>query len=81
MGNASTKTLFYHHNSAFNLSGGGHLAEFQLAYEIYGEMNEAKDNVVLLFHALSGSQHASGENTDPDGVIGKLWTRECHPDS
>jgi homoserine O-acetyltransferase len=79
MGNASTKTLFYHHNSAFNLSGGGHLAEFQLAYEIYGEMNEAKDNVVLLFHALSGSQHASGENTDPDGVIGKLWTRECHP--
>ena len=33
-----------------------------LAYETYGELNAAKDNAILLFHALSGSQHAAGLN-------------------
>ena len=28
-----------------------------LAYETYGELNDRKDNAVLVFHALTGSQH------------------------
>ncbi|MFH1067382.1 MAG: homoserine O-acetyltransferase [bacterium] len=47
------------------------------AYEIYGQLNQAKDNAILLFHAWTGSQHAAGHNADVPGV-GKLWTEECH---
>lgn len=70
-------TRFFEHPEPFRLSGGMTLPRFTLAYQIYGEMNAAKDNVVLLFHALSGSQHAAGINTDPDGILGPLWTGEC----
>ncbi len=62
----------------FVLQGGEQLEEVTLAYEIYGEPNEARDNVVLLFHAMTGSQHAAGINTAVDRV-GDLWTDECHP--
>ncbi|MFT4637384.1 MAG: homoserine O-acetyltransferase [Verrucomicrobiales bacterium] len=79
MVNTEVSSHFYKHAAPFQLSGGAMLPEFDLAYEIYGEMNAAKDNVVLLFHALSGSQHAAGENSDPDKVLGPLWNQECHP--
>ncbi len=80
MGNGfgQIKTQFYEHREPFQLAGGDTLPEFRLAYQTYGEINAAKDNVVLLFHALSGSQHAAGTNTDPEGVFGPLWTSECH---
>ena len=55
---------------------GVEMSQFTLAYEVFGEMNAAKDNVVLLFHALSGSQHAAGFNPAVDGLSVK-WTREC----
>ena len=58
------------------LRSGAEMSAFTLAYEVYGEMNEAKDNVVLLFHALSGSQHAAGFNPQVDGLSVK-WTKEC----
>lgn len=72
------RTQFYEHDAPFQLSGGGTLPRFQLAYQVYGEMNAAKDNVILLFHALSGSQHAAGINVDPEKKFGSLWTPECH---
>lgn len=53
------------------------LPSVTLAYETYGELNEAKDNAILLFHALSGSQHAAGYNPAVEGV-GGLWTEELH---
>ncbi len=77
-GIGQVQTQFYQHPQPFNLSGGQRLPAFTLAYETYGEMNAAKDNVVLLFHALSGSQHAAGTNTDPSNALGPLWTEECH---
>lgn len=80
MGLASgqVQSQFYQHPETFSLFGGDTLPEFRLAYQMYGEMNAAKDNVVLLFHALSGSQHAAGTNTDPEGHFGPIWTPECH---
>jgi homoserine O-acetyltransferase len=47
-----------------------------LAYETYGKLNEARDNAVLVFHALSGSQHAAGYNPDPGPPL-DIWTDEC----
>ncbi len=36
------------------------LPEFTVAYETYGRLTKAKDNVVLVCHALSGDAHAAG---------------------
>ena len=71
------QTHFYEHEEELVLNSGQTLPEMRLAYEMYGQLNEAKDNVVLLFHALSGSQHATGTNiTSPE--VGDRWTSECH---
>lgn len=55
--------------------GGKTIPEVTLAYEMYGELNEARDNVILVFHALTGSQHAAGFNPAVPGV-GARWTEE-----
>jgi len=47
-----------------------------LAYETYGKLNATQSNAILLFHALSGSQHAAGHNPTVEGV-GERWTEEC----
>lgn len=61
----------------FSLSKGGSLKEVEIAYETWGSLNSDKSNVVLVFHALSGSQHAAGLNTSVDGIE-DLWTEEMH---
>jgi len=42
------------------LDSGRILEPYEIAYECYGELNEKKDNVVIITHALSGSAHAAG---------------------
>ena len=44
------------------LDCGKEISNFSLAYETYGKLNEKKDNAILVFHALSGDQYASGIN-------------------
>jgi homoserine O-acetyltransferase len=48
-----------------------------IAYEAYGELNADRTNAILLFHALSGSQHAAGTNKSVPGLDGR-WTEEMH---
>lgn len=42
------------------LASGGRLGPVTLAYETYGELNEAKSNAILVEHAFSGDAHAAG---------------------
>lgn len=60
----------------FQLSSGQQLLGARLGYETYGELNAAKDNAILVFHALSGTPHLTGDN--PDGPGNQFWNEECH---
>src|SRR5688572_26334034 len=59
---------------AFKMRSGDLLPRVRLAYELYGEINPAGDNLILLFHALTGSQHAAGFTSSVQGV--ERWVEE-----
>ncbi len=71
----NTQTRFFTYDK-LKLHDGRDFGPVTLAYETYGELNEAKDNAILVFHALSGSQHVYGFNPEVPGV-GKRWNEEC----
>ena len=60
----------------FALKSGETMAEFTLAYETWGELNADASNAILLFHALSGSQHAAGVCPAVPGTDSR-WTEDC----
>jgi homoserine O-acetyltransferase len=43
-----------------HLDGGAVLEPVTIAYETYGNLNPARDNAILVCHALSGDAHAAG---------------------
>lgn len=59
-------------NNPLLLDCGEKLAPIDVEYEIYGQMNEKKDNVILLLHALSGDAHAAGWDEKAE-EIGRTW--------
>jgi homoserine O-acetyltransferase/O-succinyltransferase len=76
----TVQTRFFDFNDRqhpLSLRVGGELDRFTLAYEMYGRMNRDKSNVILLFHAMTGSQHAAGRNPRVPGLDGR-WTSEMH---
>ena len=44
----------------FRTDGGRELPGYRLAYETWGELNPARDNAVLILHALTGDSHVRG---------------------
>jgi len=78
IGKVQTRFIhFQDRRHPLRLRVGGELDQFTLAYEQYGRMNSDKSNVILLFHAMTGSQHAAGFNPDVPGLDGR-WTEEMH---
>ncbi len=69
------KKFTYH--SPFTLESGHTLPNYHLAYTTYGQLNDAKDNVVWIFHALTA-------NSEPEewwpGLVGrgKLFDPTVH---
>lgn len=44
----------------FHFESGGSIPELCLRYETYGRLNVAKDNAILICHALTGDHHCAG---------------------
>jgi homoserine O-acetyltransferase len=59
-----------HEVARLALEGGRVLAPVRQAYRLYGALNAARDNLVLVFHALTGSPEAAGEGGWWRGVVG-----------
>ena len=79
-GVGTVETQFLTYGSAdkpFVTADGSALPEVTIAYETYGELNADRSNSILLFHALSGSQHAAGINKSVPGTDHR-WTEEMH---
>ena len=79
-GVGTVETRFLTFGSAdepFVTAGGQSLPGVTIAYETYGRLNADRSNAILLFHALSGSQHAAGTNEVVPGTDHR-WTEEMH---
>lgn len=70
------KTHTEHFTNPLYLESGRILEPYDITYETYGHLNENKDNVIVVCHALTGSHHAAGTyegDNKPgwwDGLIG-----------
>lgn len=62
------------------LERGGVLPDVRIAYETWGRLNEAGDNVILVEHALTGDSHVVGEAGDGHASPG-WWNALIGPDS
>jgi len=49
-----------------DLENGDRLERLQVTYETWGELNEDRDNAVLICHALSGDSHAASHGEGDD---------------
>ena len=54
----------------FRTHGGELIEEVTVGWEAYGELNEARDNVILITHFFSGNSHAAGRYAESDALPG-----------
>ena len=55
------------------LESGALLGPVTIAYETYGDLSPAKDNVVLVEHAFSGDSHVAGYYSDDEEKLKPGW--------
>lgn len=73
------ETKFYNYNGKITLSSGREFGPVQIAYETYGTLNDAKDNAILILHALTGDAHSAGYHSENDKKAG-WWDEMIGPD-
>ena len=56
--------------NVLELECGRTLGPIEVAYETYGQLNAARDNAVLICHALSGDAHVAGYHSADDAKPG-----------
>ncbi len=61
---------FFTINDKIKLESGVEFGPVTVAYETYGKLNEKKNNVLVVFHALSGDSHAAGLYSEEDSKPG-----------
>jgi homoserine O-acetyltransferase len=64
----TVETRFLDLPGAVRLDCGRDLHPVRVAYETYGTLSPARDNVILVCHALSGDAHAAGLTRTPVGA-------------
>lgn len=78
VGRVKRQTLSIDLESEFKLKKGGILSKLTVAYEAYGKLSEARDNVVYICTALTGDAHAAGYFDDPNEKPG-WWDQMIGP--
>lgn len=73
------KTEYCTINKKIKFESGVEFGPITVAYETYGKLNEAKDNVILVIHALTGDAHAAGYHSENDKKPG-WWDDMIGPD-
>lgn len=66
------RTRLFEDGERFELEAGGRVSPVDVEYETYGELNAARDNVILIVHALSGDAHAAGWDAEAE-TSGRRW--------
>ena len=66
------------HAAPFAFRTGQVLPGFTLRYETYGELNAARDNAIVICHALSGDHHCAGWHSPADRKPG-WWNNLIGP--
>jgi len=67
-----------HFGAALPLQSGAALRDYTLAYETYGCLNAARNNAVLICHALNASHHVAGSYADQPKSLG-WWDNMIGP--
>jgi len=60
------------------LASGASMGAYELAYETYGTLNAARDNAILVCHALNASHHVAGYYADSPKNVG-WWDNMIGP--
>ncbi len=68
----------FHHRAPFTFESGRTLPGFTLRYETYGRLNAARDNAIVICHALSGDHHCAGIHSLNDSKPG-WWNNFIGP--
>lgn len=64
------QTQYFTIEEKIKFESGIEFSPITVAYETYGQLNEAKDNAILLIHALTGDAHCAGYHSEDDKKAG-----------